>query len=651
MAELAWLIPLFPLASWLFISLAGHKTKGQGDRVGTAAVGLSFLLATAVLLHVISGAQVHRVLTWAVHGNVTLGATMPSFFNIVNFGFQVDPLTAVMLFVVTLVSLLVHIYSIGYMHGDIRYKRFYAILSLFTFSMLGLVLADNFALLFIFWELVGLCSFLLIGHWFEKKEVGYAAMKAFLTTRVGDIGMLIGIMYLFAKLNTFSFTDIAAAVEGGSLAGTALTVAAVLIFLGAVGKSAQFPLHVWLPDAMAGPTSVSALIHAATMVAAGVYLVARAYMLFSPSPDAMLAVAWVGGITALFAASIGLVMEDIKKVLAYSTVSQLGFMMLGLGLGGYTAGVFHLTTHAFFKALLFLASGSIIHAVHTQNMHEMGGLRAKMPITFWTWLVGAGALAGIPPLAGFWSKDEIMLTAFHANPPLFWISATAALFTAFYITRATILTFFGQPRNRHAYEHAHESPATMTMPLIVLAVLAAVAGLLNSPLTHYWFSRFVFFHEVHEAAASGYVLTIATLSWLIGLTLAWAIYAKGWISRQAVISGFRPVWVLLKHKYYVDELYMLVFVKGTVGLAMVVGWIDRYVIDGIVNSVAVITAAFSRFVGRFDLSVIDGLVNGVGATFTRGSQVLRRVQTGNVQMYALAMFFTVVVGLLVLVAR
>jgi NADH-quinone oxidoreductase subunit L len=339
----------------------------------------------------------------------------------------------------------------------------------------------------------------------------------------------------------------------------------------------------------------------------------------------MLIVAWVGGITAIFAASIGLVMEDIKKVLAYSTVSQLGLMMVSLGVGGYTAGVFHLTTHAFFKALLFLAAGNVIHAVHTQNMHEMGGLRHKVPVTFWCWMVGAGALAGIPPLAGFWSKDEIMLATFHANPVLFWITVTAALFTAFYITRATLLTFFGKPRNEHAYNHSAESALTMTAPLVVLAALAAVAGLLNSPFTHYWFSRFVFFDKVHEAGTSTFVLSITTLSWMVGVAVAFAIYAKGWISREAIIGTLRPVWVVLKHKYYVDELYQFVFVKGTLRLARLTGW--------------------------FDHTVIDGIVNRIGAAFSRGSQVVRRLQTGNVQTYAITMFLTIVVGLLVLVTR
>src|SRR5690625_2754466 len=377
---------------------------------------MSFLLSVGVFFSVIGGTTVAFNIRWAVIGQ-----------SVLQMGFQVDALTATMLVVVTLVSLLVQIYSLGYMHGDRRYKRYYSILSLFTFSMLGLVLADNFFLLFVFWELVGLCSFLLIGHWFEKKEVGNSAMKAFLTTRVGDIGMLIGLILIWVYTGSFEFSAVAQAIGAGELGGVALGVTAILVFLGAVGKSAQFPLHVWLPDAMAGPTAVSALIHAATMVAAGVYLVARAYAVFEPSSMALLSVAWVGGITAIFAASIALVQNDIKRVLAFSTISQLGFMMLALGVGGYTAAIFHLVTHAIFKALLFLGSGSVTHGADTQDMREMGGLRKKMPTTFWTWLVGSAALAGIPPLAGFWSKEEIMLDVFfQGNPALFWISVVAA---------------------------------------------------------------------------------------------------------------------------------------------------------------------------------------------------------------------------------
>ena len=637
MAELAWLVPILPLASFLFISLAGQTVKGDGDRFGIVAVGVVLHPLVDGLLRRHRGRRVSADFLWAFFGAINL-----------RMGYQVDPLTATMLVVVTLISLLVHIYSLGYMKGDVRYKRYYSILSLFTASMLGLVLADNFLMLFIFWELIGLCSFLLIGHWYEKRDVGFAAMKAFLTTRVGDVGMFIGIMLLFFHTRSFEFEAVAESVAAGNLAGAALAIAAVLIFAGAVGKSAQFPLHVWLPDAMAGPTSVSALIHAATLVAAGVYLVARSYGIFAPSPTALMTVAWIGGITAIFAASIALVMEDIKKVLAYSTVSQLGFMMVGLGVGGFTAGIFHLVTHAIFKALLFLASGSVIHGVDTQNMHEMGGLRKKMPITFWTWAIGSAALAGIYPLAGFWSKDEILLAAYEGHfTALFWILVVAATFTAFYITRATILTFFGKPRDKRRYDHAHESPLSMTVPLVILAVLAVVLGFANSPHTDWWFSHFVYYGHPHEAAASGFVLFWATASWIIGVGGAILIYGMGVISRRAIIENLRPVWTLLKNKYYFDELYYLVFVRGTVALARIVGWFDRVVVDGIINLVGYGTAKMSRATGEFDRDVIDGAVNGIAVLFKSGGAVLRRLQTGYVQSYVLALFLTVVVGLLV----
>lgn len=638
MAKLAWLIPVLPILSWFFISLAGQKVKGDGDRVGIAAIGISLVLSLLVLIDVIGGGSAAANVTWAEIGPFTL-----------RMGYQVDALTAVMLVVVTLVSLLVHVYSLGYMQGDIRYKRYYAVLSLFTASMLGLILADNFLLLFIFWELVGLCSFLLIGHWYEKREVGHSAMKAFLTTRVGDVGMFIGIMLIWMNTRTFEFNGVADAIARGDLAGTMLAVTAVLLFLGAVGKSAQFPLHVWLPDAMAGPTSVSALIHAATMVAAGIYLVARGYAVFEPSTTALLTVAWVGGITAIFAASIALVQDDIKRVLAFSTISQLGFMMLSLGVGGYTAAIFHLLTHAIFKALLFLGSGSVIHGADTQDMKQMGGLRRKMPITFWTWMIGSAALAGIPPLAGFWSKEEIMLDVWNSgHNALFWIALLAATMTAFYIARATILTFFGKPRDAKRYEKVQESPRTMTVPLVILGGIAVVVGLINSPISNYWFSHFVFYQEPHLATPSLFVMGSATLAWIIGILVALAAYSFGWIQTAAIRKAIGPVYNLLQERYYVDAFYNLVFVKGTVMLARVIGWFDRVVIDGLVNLVGLGAAALGSATGRFDRDIIDGAVNGVAATVRAGSSVFRRLQTGFAQSYVLTMFLTVAVGLLII---
>lgn len=638
MVKLAWIIPVLPILSWCFISLAGHKVKGDGDRVGIAAMGIAFVISLLVFLDVINGASHAASVTWAEIGRFAI-----------RMGYQVDALTATMLTVVTLVSLLVHIYSTSYMEGDSRYKRFYAILSLFTASMLGLVMADNFLLLFIFWELVGLCSFLLIGHWYEKREVGHSAMKAFLTTRVGDVGMFIGIMLIWVSTKTFQFTGVVESIAQGNLTGTLLTATAILVFLGAVGKSAQFPLHVWLPDAMAGPTSVSALIHAATMVAAGVYLVARAFPIFELSGTALVTVAWVGGITAIFAASIALVQNDIKRVLAFSTISQLGFMMLSLGVGGYTAGIFHLVTHAIFKALLFLGSGSVIHGVDTQDMHKMGGLRRKMPVTFWTWMIGSAALAGIPPLAGFWSKEEIMIEAwFSDHRALFWIALVAATMTAFYIARATILTFFGEPKEKERYDRVKESPNSMTYPLLILAGLAVLIGFINSPLTKYWFNDFVFYQQPHEGPSSFFVMAAATLAWIVGIVFALAMYSFGWIRSSSVRKAMGPLYNVLQERYYVDRFYELIFVKGTVLVAYVIGWFDRVVVDGIVNLVGLGTAALARSTGRFDKDVIDGAVNGIAATIRAGSAVFRKVQTGFAQSYVLTMLITVVIGLFII---
>lgn len=637
MAELAWIIPALPLLAAFIIALFGNRIPGDGDRISIAAVGLSFVGAVVVLFEVIGGTTVTLSIPWAVVGGQD-----------VRMGIQVDSLAATMLVVVTSVSLLVQIYSLGYMHGDRRYKRYFSVISLFTFSMLGLVLADNFFLLFIFWELVGLCSYLLISHWFEKREVGYAAMKAFLTTRVGDIGMFIGIMWIWWHTGTFSFSGIAEAVDSGTFAGAALAVAAVLVFLGAVGKSAQFPLHVWLPDAMAGPTSASALIHAATMVAAGVYLVARAYPLFD-SAVALSTVAWVGGVTAIFAATIALVQNDIKRVLAYSTVSQLGFMMLSLGVGGYTAAIFHLVTHAVFKALLFLASGSVIHGVGTQDMKQMGGLRKKMPVTFWTWLIGAAALAGIPPFAGFWSKEEIMLEVWHSgNAALYWIAVVAATMTAFYVTRATMLTFFGRPREHALHAQAHESPASMRIPLVILAALAVVVGFLNSPLSDYWLGHFVYFGEPQPHLSSTFVMVTATIAWLVGLGLAVVAYGFGMIRTDVLRTTFRPLYNLFQDRYYIDDFYNLAFVKGTVLFARVVGWFDRIVVDGIVNAVGIGAVKAANSTGHFDRDVIDGVVNGIGSGFKAGGSLLRRIQSGYVQSYILVVFLAVVTGLLII---
>ncbi len=611
----------------------GQRLPGQGDRIGIGAMSVAFILSVGVFIGVMNGATAANSFTWAIHGDLAL-----------RLGYEVGGIGALMLVVVTLVSLMVHIFSIEYMKGDVRYRRYYAVLSLFTFSMLGLVLADNLLFLFIFWELVGLCSFLLIGHWYENLDNVRAANKAFLTTRVGDVGMFIGIMLLFSQAGSFRFDEIAAAIAAGDVPGWALTASAILIFAGAVGKSAQFPLHVWLPDAMAGPTPASALIHAATMVAAGVYLVAKGFAIFQPSDTAMNVVAWVGAITALFAATIAVVMDDIKRVLAYSTISQLGFMVAALGVGAYTAAMFHLMTHAFFKALLFLASGAVIHAVGTQNMHEMGGLFRKLPVTGWTWLIGAGALIGIPPLSGFWSKEEILIDALAANPTIFWVLIAAAALTSFYTVRATYMTFFGRPRNVEAYEKAHEGGMVMTYPLIILGFFAAVSGFVAGP-----FADLIYYGQPHRAEFDVFVFGTATGAWVPGLLIALAIYKYNLISRRTLIRVFYPVWMLLKRRYYIDDVYNLVFVRGTIGLAMFIAWIDKTVVDGIVNGVAWVFGKLSEFIGEFDLGVVDGAVNGIAGAFVVGSRLFRRVQTGLFQSYALVLFLGLVAGLVILV--
>ncbi|MGE5248430.1 MAG: NADH-quinone oxidoreductase subunit L [Verrucomicrobiota bacterium] len=470
MIRYAYLIPLLPLASF-FINLAvGKRLPRKGDWLCLGTIVASLVISIGIFYEVFSAYdpnfRYHVVYPWLTIGDRAL----------FNTGILIDNVTAVMLLVVCIVSSLVHLFSIGYMHGDPRYSRFFAYLSIFSFSMLGLVLSESFLFIYIFWELVGLSSYLLIGFWFEKKSAADACKKAFIVNRVGDFGFLIGILIIYATCGVLGYDQVFQAIGEGKLAGTLLTLAGIGVFCGAIGKSAQFPLHVWLPDAMEGPTPVSALIHAATMVAAGVYLVGRVYPIFTP--DAFLFIAYFGLITLFLTATIALAQNDIKKVLAYSTCSQLGYMIMGLGVGGYTAGLAHLTTHAAFKACLFLGSGSVIHAVHSQDIQEMGGLRKKLPITFVTFLIATLAISGVPGFSGFYSKDMILAAAleFGMKHPQHMIIFAGALFTAgltaFYMFRLVILTFFGTPRDHHKYDHAHESPANMWVPLVILATLS-----------------------------------------------------------------------------------------------------------------------------------------------------------------------------------
>ncbi|MFQ5578273.1 MAG: NADH-quinone oxidoreductase subunit L, partial [Anaerolineae bacterium] len=588
-------------------------------------------------------------------------------------GVAVDGFTAAMLFMVPLVCTLIFIYAAEYMEGDPRYARFFAYVSLFAFGMLTLVVADNLLLLFIAWEIMGLCSYLLIGFWFEKDSAKKAALKAFLTTRIGDVLLFAGMLFLYSYTHTLTFREIfeprvleelGQAVIWGLPAST---VIALLIFGGAVGKSAQFPLHVWLPDAMEGPTPVSALIHAATMVSAGVYLVARTLPLFAVIEGSALAwVVIIGSITAFFGATIGVAQNDIKRVLAYSTISQLGYMMIGLGLGGFLAGVFHLLTHAFFKALLFLGSGSVIHAVehgahathdhHTdpQDMMNMGGLAGKMKRTYYAYLVGTLALVGIFPLAGFWSKDEILAEAWlqwqHSGglslPFWAWLAGTAGAFvTALYMGRQIGLVFLGQPRT-DAAAHAHEPGNRMTLPLIVLAVFAALLGVINLPFGQGgWLHRFA--GEVHEAAGVLHleavpfqisVAVVSTIVALLGFGIGLQLYRNLKAGQQDPLARMLgPVFTLLKNKYYVDELYQEYIVNVVVDLATLSAKFDYdWVINPIVNLVGNLGRWLSDFSGLVDELVVDGLgVLGTARFFKWLGKELRTTQTGQAQNYLL----------------
>ena len=628
------LIPLLPFLAFWLIVFRGRRLPGEGAYVAVGALALSGLLSLVILGQVMFGGRYQASMVWAALGDRTLTV-----------GYAVDPLSAVMLFVVTVVGSLIFVYSIGYMHGDPRYPRFFAYLSLFAASMLLLVLANNFLVLYAAWELVGLCSYLLIGFWFERPAAARASMKAFVTTRVGDFFMFLGILLLFFTVGSLQFETVFAAVRAGSLAGPVLTLAAVLVFGGAVGKSAQVPLHVWLPDAMEGPTPVSALIHAATMVAAGVYLVARTYPLFSGSPDhvALTVVAYIGGITALMAATIGIVQDDIKRVLAYSTISQLGYMMLGLGVLGYTAGVFHLMTHAFFKALLFLGAGSVIHAMNTNDIKQMGGLAKVMPATYVTMLVGGLALAGVPPFAGFWSKDEILLEAFHHDRTLFYLGAAGAFVTAFYVFRMIFYTFTGSLRSHEA--HPHESPKVMTIPLIILAAFSGVIGLVGAPwpVVGNAFHRFVHFEGAEGAPFDLNFAAISTAIAGAGILAAAVVYRWRWVSSAMLRRTLAPLYAVLVHKYWWDEFYVFTVVRPVVWVARQLRTFDIYVIDGAVNAVGIIFVWLSRLYRVFDLYVVDGAVNLVGWLARATGGALRHVQTGRAQNYLLVLALGVIV--------
>jgi len=660
------LIPVFPLIGVLLNGLLGAKffSKRTIHGIAVGMVGLSFAASAASFIGLLREPEavlVKKLFTWIPTSLVPLLGGKAAPFSI-DLAFRYDSLTAVMTLVVTGVGLLIHIYSIGYMAHEKSYSRYFTYLNLFTFAMLVLVLGANLAVIFIGWEGVGLCSYLLIGFWFTKDAAANAGKKAFITNRVGDLGFLLGAGLLIFALGTIDTARITALVEGGALSKGLATAAALFLFLGATGKSAQIPLYTWLPDAMEGPTPVSALIHAATMVTAGVYMVARMHALFSFSGTALTVVALVGAFTAVYAASMGLVQNDIKRVLAYSTISQIGYMFVGLGVGAYSAGVFHLMTHAFFKSLLFLAAGSVIHALSgEQDMRKMGGLRTRIPKTYRVFLAGALAIAGVPGLAGFFSKDEILAAAWASgNRLVYALGLLGAAMTAFYMFRLIFLTFFGRERiEPDAARHLHESPPVMIRPLVVLAGLSVVGGYIGLPAVlggGNWFGRFLEAstgtRELHLAAGTEYLLmAVSTMVAAGGIGLAWWIYVKreGEPARR-LAARLKTVYRVLTRKYYIDEIYNGVFVGGAMALGRAAGWIDDHIIDGIVNGAAALTRTISNVSIRFDGGVVDGAVNGVGAVNRMLSLALKRLQTGYVYNYAMALVFGIAVILALVVA-
>jgi NADH-quinone oxidoreductase subunit L len=717
---------LLPLGAFGVLALFNSRLPRRGDWLVIGAMGLAVIFSLAIFQRAMRDAAAGRPLregcSWewllldrsnpsggsmggqpsseierlkqAVASNLGMSPE-----GRVRVGILLDGYSAVMLVVVTVVSFLICLYSTGYMKDDVRYGRYYASLALFSASMLGLVLSDNLLTLYICWELVGFCSYVLIGHWFERKSAADAALKAFVTTRIGDVGMLIGILLIYWNVGSFRYEDIFRYVHAGGMSqevtilgihGSLRFWAAVGLFLGAMGKSAQFPLHVWLPDAMEGPTPVSALIHAATMVAAGVYLVGRMHPFFPP--EALLVVAYIGAFTAAMSATIAVVMDDIKKVLAYSTISQLGYMMLGLGVGGEVGGVaagfvfglFHLTTHAFFKAGLFLGSGSVIHAMrHEQSMREYGGLARKMPVTFVTFLLFTLALCGFPYLSsGFFTKDGIIGAALEfgmihsRHRALGWMALGAAMLTSFYMFRLIFLTFTGRPRNEHLHHHAHESPWVMALPLVLLAVLSL--GFVGSNRTfgliqhENWFGRLVErpalaeyatgkdapqatlkvpnteiekdqetrAHLAHRMAVAGSVAVF-----VMGFFVAFVIYYLQLINPARIAAAFRPIYLFLLNKWYMDHLYRLAIVLPYLAVCYLVRLFDTYIIDAAVNFCGWTGRAGSWLIGVLDLRVVDGAVNGSAWTTGFAGRVLRVTQTGQVRNY----IFFIVTGVAALI--
>ncbi len=627
------LIPLLPFAAFVILGLFGHWIRDKAHLVAVPAVAVSLILSVLAFLQVAKGHHTSVPLyTWLTSGDLRVGL-----------GISIDRLTACMLILVTTVSSLVHVYTIGYMHGEKGYARFFAYIALFTFSMLMLVMADNFLQLFVFWEAVGLCSYLLIGHWYERPSACSAATKAFVVNRIGDFGFLLGLLLVWYSFGSLEYRHVFA--QAADLAGetinllrpfgwtwevSTLTLMCLLLFAGAVGKSAQFPLHVWLPDAMEGPTPISALIHAATMVTAGVFMVARLHPLYNLSPMAMDVVAVTGALTMVLGATIALTQTDIKRVVAYSTVSQLGYMMMACGLGAYAAGIYHLLTHGAFKALLFLGCGSVIIALHhEQDMRHMGGLKDKLPVTYWTFVVGSLALAGFPMTAGFFSKDELLVSSWFAGSLgqlLTVLGLLTALLTAFYSFRLVFVTFWGTYRggshgqgheqgHKHGGAHAiHEPSGTMTMPLLVLALLSVAAG---------YFGIFEFLAPAlpgpvaraagaHHGPAATAVMAVATFMGLAGIAAAWFVYVKLPGLPDRLAQRWQRLYRLSLNKWFVDEAYDATVVRPTFGLA-------------------------DRLWQRVDVAIIDGAVNGTARAIAWWGWLMRLFQSGQTQHYALGM--------------
>jgi len=649
MIDLIYLTVLFPLLGFLFNGLLGPKISAQGGSasggknekllgiIGSSTIGLAFIVAVGAFFETLALPADQRLTI------VTLFQWIDVAGLNISFSYQVDQLSLVMSLIVTGVGFLIHVYSIGYMHGDKSFWRFFTYLNLFIFAMMNLVLADNFLLLFLGWEGVGLCSYLLIGFWydrkFEKSTTSGAGLKAFVVNRIGDFGFLLGMFLIYSTFGTLIFTDVFARAVSFNVPEHIFVLIAIFLFIGATGKSAQIPLLVWLPDAMAGPTPVSALIHAATMVTAGVYMVARCSIIYASAPAAMMVVAVIGVFTAFFAATIGLVQNDIKKVLAYSTVSQLGYMFLALGAGAFSAGIFHVMTHAFFKALLFLGAGSVIHSMHEQqDIRHYGGLKKYMPITYGTFLVAAVAISGIPPLSGFFSKDEILWYSFTNLGMIFWlVGLITALMTAFYMFRLYFMTFEGKEKFDSHKTHPHESPKLMTVPLIVLAVLSAIGGFIGIPelfsgehgnLFHTWLAPVFKTAEIKLMHGGGHshleeiILMIVSVVAAAGaIFYARHIYLKKPEIAEKTASRFKGVYNVLLNKYKLDEVY-----EATIVNPLVKGS------ENILWKIA-------------DNKIIDGLINGLAKIIDNISGSIKKIQTGIAQSYALVMVLGILIAL------